>query len=347
MTHSKQTINNDSTGIQAGTVSVMNVGIPSTSAVEGIPKQLTLLPAKNPNFVGREKELAQIKQDLEQDGQVYIVNGIGGIGKSELAYQYLLQQQEHYQHIALFRFSENSDSLKNTLVQALSTSLFIARKADELNLQDILYRLQTLQEKCLLVFDDIKNLQDVEALQCLNTNCDVLITTRLHIAGQSCLNLDILSLQDARKLFQQHYVTNENIDDILEYIDYHSLFIELIAKTLNENCLSLKELRDKFKKGEFSSIDRDFDASFNDFLIKVFQIEEHQALKELLQWLALLPSIEISIDTLEEIFSHDSRLKLKLNELVKRGWLIKKQGSYKLHQIIKEFILANHQQFQT
>jgi len=44
---------------------------------------------------------------------------------------------------------------------------------------------------------------------------------------------------------------------------------------------------------------------------------------------------------LEEILGKE-RLKGKLNFLVGRGWLIENGGSYKLHQVIKEFLLVNY-----
>ncbi len=334
----QQDIGTEGKGAQIGTAENVFIGA-NPSASNGTPKHLTVLPAKNPKFVGREAELKQINEDLAKDSMVYIVNGIGGIGKSELAFKYLHDHEASYQHIALFEFSGANDSLEDVLITALNQSLYLDEHA---SLDSILYRLQQLPTKSLLVFDNLQRQEDIEKLEPLNNNCDVLITTRLSQLSQQCLNLDILSKPDARALFQQYYPTNDSIDDILEYIDYHSLFIELIAKTLQEGCLTLEALRDKFRKGEFSKIDRDYTKSFNDFLIQRFQIEADEALKQLLQKLALLPSIEISTETLEEIFSDDVRIKLKLNELAKRGWLIQRETSYKLHQIIKEFILANH-----
>ena len=333
----KQTIGTKASGVQANEIGAVNINVNASKG--GIPKNLTLLPAKNPNFVGRKTELQQIVDDLASDSMVYIVNGIGGIGKSELAYKYLLENKDNYQHIALFEFSDTSDTLEDILIAALKQSLFLD---DNITLERILYRLQQLQEKCLLVFDNLKNTDDIKKLSCLNSNCDVLITTRLNIPAHKCLNLEILPPDDARALFLSHYPTDKNIDDILEYIDYHSLFIELIAKTVQEGCLSLEELRQKFQSGDFAKIDRSFEQSFNDFLIQRFQIEDNEALKKQLQLLALLPSVEIKRTTLEEIFNNDTRLKPKLSELAKRGWLIQKEGNYKLHQIIKEFILANH-----
>ena len=340
MTQAKQIIGTEATGAQIVKAETVNIGeFPANKATFSTPKHLTLLPAKNPHFVGREAELQQIKDSFSAGNMVYIVNGIGGIGKSELAYQYLHENRDNYHHIALFKFSKETTSLKDVLVNTLKTSLTLD---DSITLEHILYRLQNLSGKALFIFDNLKNETDITCLSPLNADSDVLITTRLAVTSQGYLNLDILPLKDARILFKMHYSTDENIDDILEYIDCHSLFIELTAKTLNEACISLKELREKFQKGEFAKIQRNFEDSFNDFLTECFQIESHNLLKIQLQFLAILPSIEIDIATLEEIFIENDRLKLKLSALAKRGWLIKKENTYKLHQIIKEFILANY-----
>lgn len=340
MEKTKQDIGSGATGAQVGQAHIVNIGSNHASQIAtGIPKNLTLLPPKNPNFIGRKDELKEINNSFNQDSMVYIVNGIGGIGKSELAYRYLHESEDKYDHIALFKFSKETKSLEDVLVSSLKLSLILD---DSARLDQILYRLQNLSGKSLFLFDNLTSEADIKSLELLNASSDVLITTRLAITSQGYLNLDILPVEDARLLFQTYYPTDENIDDILRYVDYHSLFIELVAKTLSEACIDIEELRSRFEKGEFVKIDRDFENSFNDFLIERFKIETNEQLKELLQLLALLPSIEIETFTLDEVFANDSRLKPKLSELAKRGWLIQKGKTYKLHQIIKEFILANH-----
>jgi len=87
----------------------------------------------------------------------------------------------------------------------------------------------------------------------------------------------------------------------------------------------------------------------------------------MLKQLSALPSIEIPFEFLETIFKVDKKKKIKfnwnffkffqkkkkygynhsnleelLNYLSEKGWLSKLEGEYKLHQIIKEYILANH-----
>ncbi|MCK5729008.1 MAG: hypothetical protein KAH08_07265 [Methylococcales bacterium] len=175
-------------------------------------KNLTLIPARNPHFVGRKDELTQIEQMLAEQDTVYIVNGIGGIGKSELATHYLLNHQDAYQHIAFFQFSAESNDFYAMLFNDLKDSLNLY---EDIGLKDILRKIQALPKKCLFVFDDLKNESEIKKLKPLHHNCDVLITTRLSIPDLPSIHLAVLTPEDARKLFLTYYPTEENIDDIL------------------------------------------------------------------------------------------------------------------------------------
>ncbi|MGV6809021.1 MAG: hypothetical protein ACWA5U_04020 [bacterium] len=82
-----QNIGKNGKGVQATRIDNLTINESSTNTIKHngtTPKHLTKLPAKNEHFVGRKQELAQLENDLARDGTVYIVNGIGGIGKSEL-----------------------------------------------------------------------------------------------------------------------------------------------------------------------------------------------------------------------------------------------------------------------
>ena len=71
-------------------------------------RYLTSLPPKNPDFVGREEELQRIKKNLKSSKLIYIVNGIGGVGKSELSYEYFHQEKNDYKKIAFIELNENT-----------------------------------------------------------------------------------------------------------------------------------------------------------------------------------------------------------------------------------------------
>ncbi|TET81397.1 MAG: tetratricopeptide repeat protein, partial [Candidatus Heimdallarchaeota archaeon] len=302
------------------------------------PKLLTTLPPRNPEFVGRVKELKEIEEHLASNSLIYIVNGIGGVGKSELSYEYLHEHKEKYNNIAFMELTSDTSSLEE---------LFIIKFKEEFQLDSfdsIMRRLQEFPGKNLLLLDNLEKREDFEKLKPLNTNFDLLITTRLKdIDTKNQLNLETLNDEDAKELFLSIYDEDENIDDILKYLDNHPLFINLTAKSLKLQYITLKELRDDIDSGQIMQIDSKDDKTFQEHLRnrfnKQFEDEKNEELKELLQQLAIFPSIEI--DFLILVRSLNVR-KAKLQKLVDRGWLSQKDNSYKLHQIIKTFMLAEH-----
>ena len=58
------------------------------------PKHLTSLPPINTKFIGREDDLKEIEKNLSSNNVVCVVNGIGGVGKSELSYKYFHEHQD-------------------------------------------------------------------------------------------------------------------------------------------------------------------------------------------------------------------------------------------------------------
>jgi serine/threonine protein phosphatase 1 len=143
---------------------------------------------------------------------------------------------------------------------------------------------------------------------------------------------------------------NAPIFNIYGHTNLHTLFIKLVADTIENEGYSLDDILQKFENGELSKIEfideeSGDEVTFNQNLQELFSM---QNLKDeyvlLLKRLAVLPSIDIELNFLNEIFAEklNGRLNGRLNFLVGPGWLIESEGRYKLHQIIKEFVLANH-----
>ncbi len=306
------------------------------------PKHLTSLPPINTKFIGREDELKAIEKNLSSDNVVCVVNGIGGVGKSELSYRYLHEHKEQYNKIAFIEFTEESRSLEETFYFKFQDTFQLTEKD---TLETIIKRLQGLKPKNLMVLDNLQSNEDFNKIKALNTNFDLLITTRAKFDTPNILNLETLNDTDAKELFLDIYKTTENIDSILKYLDNHPLFITLTAYSLNEEYIELDELRADIASGKVTEIDSKDDKTFQEHLHdtfdRQFKNEQNSELKAILQILALFPAIEIEFEILKQIID-DKKLKVKLQKLVARGWLSKKENSYKLHQIIKTFILTSY-----
>jgi len=199
--------------------------------------------------------------------------------------------------------------------------------------------LQNIKGKNLFILDNLESKEDFEKLKLLNHNFDLLITTRLkNIDEKNQINFDVLNDIDAVELFKSNYETNEDIGTIVkEYLGNHPLFIKLTASSLDNGFITIEELN----KRELKNIDIDdvktFQEHLNDNFNRQYESLKKDELKELLLMLSLFPSLEIDISVFEKCFGDDN-IKNKLIKLEKNGWLDKKENSFKLHQIIKEYL---------
>jgi len=162
------------------------------------PKHLTSLPPINTNFIGREDDLKAIEKNLSSDNVVCVVNGIGGVGKSELSYKYLHDNKEKYNKIAFIEFTEESRSLEETFYFKFQDTFQLTEKD---TLETIIKRLQGLKPKNLMVLDNLQSNEDFNKIKALNTNFDLLITTRAKFDSPNILNLETLNDADAKELF--------------------------------------------------------------------------------------------------------------------------------------------------
>jgi len=316
-----------------------------------IPKVLTNQTglANDINFVGRKEELQKVDELLNQNSMLLLLNGIAGIGKSTLASYYLNQKKDNFDY---YGFVQVNEDIKLSFASAFGTSLDLkSEKIDDL-FAEIMNKLQNLEGKKLLIIDDVKEMDsqqdEMNTLMTLkNSGFQILFTSRETKEYIPQYFLDIMSVEDARELFLKHYPTNEmdKVDKVLEYLDYHTLFIEITAKTLKQKkrTLFLDKMIEKFANGEFSSIKKNKEESFNLFLSDLFSNDKILQDEEnilFLKRLSILPSIEISFEDLYKFLVCEDKERLEefLIELVDNGWLIESKDTYKFHQILKEFV---------
>ncbi|CAA6799315.1 MAG: Unknown protein [uncultured Sulfurovum sp.] len=309
------------------------------------PRQLTSKLGKD-TIIGRAKELEDIDTLLKESSSLLLINGIGGIGKSTIASYYLHSQKENLDYYGFF---EGLESFTSELREPLA----LKQEKESDAFLESLTNLRNLKGNKLLVFDDVKDIDEnqekIEKILALkNRGYKILFTSREEIEDIEPYYLDVLLLEDAKKLFNSIYKVEDEelLEDILGYLDCHAFFVEMTAKTLKcKSTLTPEIIKEKFENGEFSTIKRKRKESFNNYLNELFSFDELDDEEILmLKQLSVLPSIEIEFEFLQEIFDKkdDEEFEEILNYLCEKGWLGYSKGSYKLHQVIKEFILFNH-----
>jgi tetratricopeptide (TPR) repeat protein len=156
-------------------------------------------------FVGREEELQNLHQLLQDNKQVAIaaIAGMGGVGKTELALQYAIQQRERYNGGLCWLLPKTGD-VGIQVVQFARMQLDLKPPEDFDILAQVQYCWRRWREgDVLLVLDDVSDYEEVKSyLQSLPSRFKVLMTTRQKLGRIAQLSLDVLQPEAALELLK-------------------------------------------------------------------------------------------------------------------------------------------------
>ena len=137
--------------------------------------------ARNPNFTGREEHLAKLKTALGSGKPAALtqaIHGLGGVGKTQLALEYVYRSAAEYDIVWWVR-SEETVTLASDYA-SLAKALYLPEKevADqEVIIQAVKHRLEQIP-KWLLVFDNAREAIEVRDYIPRGETGHVLITSR-------------------------------------------------------------------------------------------------------------------------------------------------------------------------
>jgi tetratricopeptide (TPR) repeat protein len=328
--------------------------------------KLTGIPENLPRsgvvqFVGRERELETLHQQLQENERVAVsaIAGMGGIGKTELALQYALSTKQIYQGGICWLRAKGLNV--GTQIVQFGRSRLQLQPPEDLDLTGQVGFCWThwAAGEVLVIFDDVTDYEVIKSyLPPTESRFKVLMTTRLRL-GKSVrqLEIDVLDKSAALALLESLVGAEriqrelDNAKKLCAWLGYLPLGLELVGRYLDRKPdLSLAEMQQRLEKKRLderslSKPDADMTASLG--VAAAFELsweildEPTKQLGCLLSLFALAPipwSLvepclpEQDLDDLEEL--RDDNL-LNLNLLQRKG-----AGIYQLHQLIREFLQA-------
>ena len=324
------------------------------------PTLLTAIPAeKVQKLVGRKSELNKLDKHINGPKPVVLVNGLGGIGKTELAKTFFLR---NYQNYAFAAWVDCTGPLMDSLVAAFdpvrSGPLMQFEDTDTLAIrfQKLLAGLERLPGETLLAVDNLDNAHDphLDTLLKMPPHVRLLATSRLDLSkrGFNTFKLDVLSPAQCRALFYRWYnksKDNETVDAIVSLCHRHTLTVELLARTAQNSGADLQWLLQTLREKGFNLNrvipdevgtfwhDETAKKSFFNHMLTIFDLSEVTDEEfHLMLNLAVLPSMEINKETLKEWLKLDSNH--LLNGLAQKGWLKtdETESTVYMHPVIRE-----------
>lgn len=222
---------------------------------DGAPYLISDCPNPNKNFLGREKELADIASAFNNGKKNVFLHGFGGIGKSELAKKYAELHEKEYDAILFLSYE---DSLEDLLDDIQIQNCDAESKNDNVKTLKKIFA----DQRVLLIVDnfDVEIDSDDYLDAFLRLKVDKIFTTRTDftdIADDKTQQISIENLKSKElvSLFEKEStlsLSDEDramIDEILKTFDYYTLIVPILAKQLISSGWSLETLRDKAKQG--------------------------------------------------------------------------------------------------
>lgn len=323
-----------------------------------ISKKIFNVPfeSKQNDVVGIEGKLEEVHEKLSNSkklsiGQVAKFEGMGGLGKTQLAVEYAHKYKDSYPGGVLW-LTMDQDIDEQLLSFGKEYNLVNQNLDIKEQLDGIKYQLKSF-ENMLLIYDNTNQQKDIEQefLPKSSTN-KILITTRNPIQGYTPIELETLDFENSKKLLEiesgKTVLESENIfvEELCEKLDGLPLALEMAGayvKHLNlswEKYLSLYnkqniELLNKSKLTE--SFTKHENNIANTLIISQKIIDDEPKLKEIINLLSYGANEPIDDELICKLLAcEDTDIIEAIQIGIKLKYIKESSQGYTIHRLLKE-----------
>jgi tetratricopeptide (TPR) repeat protein len=211
------------------------------------------------NFIGRDAELDMLARALESAGciaRIQSIQGMAGVGKTELAVAYAHRIKHRFEGHVFFDFQSYAvDRIRVTAEQALARMLptvagLAPEEVERLSGMQLLsvWQAVTAGRRLLMVWDNVKHPDQVRPLLVRNDGCASIVVSRDTIAvdhWESPIRLDVMAEEDAVELARQIIGDDPSASEVLRLVRgnmYVPVLIASQARAVRGGTMSLQEV---------------------------------------------------------------------------------------------------------
>ncbi|MBQ7646935.1 MAG: TIR domain-containing protein [Clostridia bacterium] len=289
-------------------------------------------------FIGRKKELEDINNFFDNGSHCVVLHGMGGIGKSELAKYYAVNNKDKYSTVifAPFKGSIEQTVLEDTVFNITGFKMSPDEKSSDYFMRKLKEIIRVSDENTLIVLDGFDTASDKDFKMFLSGNYKVLITTRNKELSEFFDVIDVVGFDErsAFDLFEKYYgkavkeSSKETLGKIFEILQYHTLAIEICAKQMKTSRIDAGSMLDAMTRSGFyydiseriTDIGGKEGSEASVIIERLFDIaglSESRCI--ILGNLSLMPKSGIFINIFKEICGLDSYE--EINHLISQSWI--------------------------
>ncbi|MCD8022218.1 MAG: Archaeal ATPase, partial [Lachnospiraceae bacterium] len=210
-------------------------------------------------FCGREQELEQLHDMLLKHGKVFL-QGIAGVGKSELAKAYATQHKKEYTNVLYMIYS--GDLHQDVIDLEFADDL--PGESEEERFRKHNRFLRSLKSDTLLIVDNFNTTATKDSFLpvVMKYRCRVLFTTGSSSENYTSMQLSEISDKETLlELMGRYYSAAKEqepvLSEIIDTVHSHTLAVELAARLLEHGLLQPHELLRKLQEEKVALDDAD------------------------------------------------------------------------------------------
>ena len=226
--------------------------------------------SKGEHFVGRENILQVLRKELiRANNQAIALQGLGGLGKSQLAVEYAYRYKDSYPNGVIWLNADQD--IDAQLTKLATTAEWVAPESNHQHkLETAKHRLRTYSD-CLIIFDNVDSLEAIEPyLPEQGVEVDIIITSRNEQARFIPLRLEPLDESFALQfLFQSAGQTQYEETELqaareaTKILGCLPLAIELAGAYIRHRPVGWQQYLDLLKQNTDAALPRRFFSSSN------------------------------------------------------------------------------------
>lgn len=297
-----------------------------------------LIPQRSPDcIIQRNDDVMQIRNILLKDRRV-LLNGYSGVGKTELAKEYVGKYKKKYDGVY---YAENvgevDDYIFNMPIGILDEHIktkeeIIKEKLDVIHAMGLTY---------LFIIDNYTGKES--ELRCLYPDRDdeyhlmILVNEDNEIEwNRSCFEVQVFTREESHQIFHhfcERQIEESEVDILLEHIKYNPRAIKMCATFLQENDLfTIPDLLNGV-----SNADSVKDVMKNLYMVlsELSILENDSDIRKIAECLSLLPYNGVSKNRFTELFTgineygiNDQQVEENLRKLSDKGWIQIDEAGY-------------------